>query len=188
MTIKFSPSTRGFYDTSFHASIPLDAVEISPARYRELLDGQAQGKQITLVEGQPMLQDPPAAPREVLVAQSWAAIQAERDRRMQSGGFMVRGKWFHSDIFSRTQYLGMMQAGQAIADAGIQWKTMDHSFVPITPELAQEVFAAGCASDPSIFAVAEKHKAAMLESPNPLAYDFSGGWPVCFTDLNPSAA
>jgi len=42
--IAFSPSTRGFYNCSIHAKIPADAVDISEARHRQLIEAQAQGK------------------------------------------------------------------------------------------------------------------------------------------------
>lgn len=185
----YSPSTRGFYLSEIHGTaMPTDVVAITDARYTELLNGQTAGKQIAPGEGgAPILVDPPATPLAQLQAQAWAAIQVERDRRTQSGGFMVRGYWFHSDTFSRTQFLGMMLAGNNLP-TGIQWKTMDGRFVAMTPELAQEVFMAASASDPLVFAAAERHKALMQSAQNPLAYDFRHDWPVCFSDLFPGQA
>jgi len=42
--ITFSPSTRGFYDRTIHARVPADAVDISEARHRQLIEAQAEGK------------------------------------------------------------------------------------------------------------------------------------------------
>uniref|UniRef100_UPI0023D92678 DUF4376 domain-containing protein n=1 Tax=Laribacter hongkongensis TaxID=168471 RepID=UPI0023D92678 len=64
---------------------------------------------------------------------------------------------------------------------GLQWKTMDGSFVTMTQTLAQQVLAAGAASDQAIFAAAETHKAVMEASTDPASYDFSGGWPATFS-------
>lgn len=112
-------------------------------------------------------------------AGKWAEIKAERDRRIQSGGYKVGTKWFHSDQKSRSQQLGLVLLGANIP-AGLQWKTMDGSFVTMTATLAQQILAAGAASDQAIFAAAETHKAAMEASADPSAYDFSGGWPATF--------
>jgi hypothetical protein len=108
-----------------------------------------------------------------------AAIKAERDRRIQSGGYKVGTKWFHSDQKSRSQQLGLVLLGANIP-AGLQWKTMDGSFVTMTPQLASQILVAAAASDQAIFAVAEAHKAAMESSADPASYDFSAGWPKSF--------
>lgn len=109
----------------------------------------------------------------------WNAIKAERDRRIQSGGYKVGAKWFHSDTFSRTQQLGLVMMGASIPD-NTPWKTMDGTVVVMTQSLAGQVFAAAAVSDIAIFAAAEAHKVAMEASPDPSIYDFSGGWPKVF--------
>jgi len=117
--------------------------------------------------------------------QMWAAIKAERDRRSDAGGFPVQiegeTKWFHSDVKSRTQQLGMVIMGAALP-TGIDWKTMDGSFVAMTPALAQAIFAAGAAQEQAVFAAAQAHRTAMESSAEPSAYDFSGGWPSTYQD------
>jgi hypothetical protein len=112
-------------------------------------------------------------------ASMWEAIKAERDRRTDQGGYKVGTKWFHSDQRSRSQQLGLVLLGANIP-AGLQWKTMDGSFVAMTQTLAGQILAAGAASDQAIFAVAETHKAAMEASADPASYDFSAGWPKSF--------
>lgn len=172
----YSKITSGFYDTAIHGdSIPEDAVEITETEYSALLDGQSAGKVITSdASGMPILSDPPKA----TPAQMWERIKAERDRRNR-GGYKVGTKWFHSDTNSRIQQLGLVMMGTNIP-ASLQWKTMDGSFVAMTPTLAQQVFAAAAASDQAIFAAAEAHKAAMEASADPASYDFSTGWPLTF--------
>jgi hypothetical protein len=110
----------------------------------------------------------------------WKDIQAERDRRILSSGYKVGEKWFHSDQLSRTQQLGLAMMGTKIP-ADLQWKTMDGSFILMTPALAADIFAAAAARDIAIFTAAEKHKAAMEASEFPQNYDFSAGWPVPYT-------
>lgn len=109
----------------------------------------------------------------------WERIKAARDRRTQAGGYQAGGKWFHSDTFSRTQQIGLVMLGAGIPP-GTMWKTMDGSFIEMTPALAQQVFAAAAAQDLATFAAAEAHKAAMEAAADPGAYDFSGGWPAVF--------
>lgn len=112
-------------------------------------------------------------------ALAWEGIKIERDRRTDNGGYKVSTKWFHSDQKSRSQQLGLVLLGATIP-AGLQWKTMDGSFVTMTATLAQQVLGAAAASDQAIFAAAETHKAAMEASQDPSAYDFSAGWPKVF--------
>jgi len=108
-------------------------------------------------------------------AAKWEEIKAERDRR-KAAGVHVAGKAFHSDADSRIQQLGLVMLGASIP-AGLQWKTLDGTFVTMTQQLAQQVFAATAASDQAIFAAAEAHRIAMLAASDPAAYDFSGDWP-----------
>ena len=108
----------------------------------------------------------------------WEAIKQERDRRTQQGGYQAAGKWFHSDTFSRTQQMGLVMMGASIP-GGLQWKTMDGSFVTMTQTLAGQVFAAAAASDAAIFARAEQIKATM--EADPAAFNLSAhAWPPVF--------
>jgi hypothetical protein len=124
---------------------------------------------------------PPVIPRDAATvkAEMWNAIKIERDRRIQSGGYKVGAKWFHSDTFSRTQQMGLVMIGASIP-ADLQWKTMDGSFITMTQALAGNVFAAAAASDQAVFAVAETHRVAMEASADPAAYDYSTGWPKIY--------
>lgn len=112
-------------------------------------------------------------------ADMWEAIKGERDRRIQTGGYKVGAKWFHSDTFSRTQQMGLVMLGAGIP-ANTPWKTMDGTTVTMTQTLAGQIFATAAASDIAIFAAAEAHKAAMEASADPASYDFSAGWPAIF--------
>lgn len=116
--------------------------------------------------------------RENLIAASWQAIKAERDRR-KAGGVKVGAKWFHTDDGSRIQQMGLVMMGASIP-ANLQWKTMDHSFVTMTQTLASQVFQAVAASDQAIFTAAETHRVAMEASVDPASYDYSGGWPKIY--------
>lgn len=112
-------------------------------------------------------------------AMQWQKIQTERDHRTYTGGYKVSNKWFHSDANSRSQQLALSLQGDTLPK-DLQWKTMDGSFVVMTPALARQILAASTASDQAIFKAAEAHKAAMECCENPADYDFSTGWPEVF--------
>lgn len=173
----FSKSTGGFYDAEIHGNnIPPDAVEITAESHAALLEGQSSGKRIVAdSNGFPTLKDQPKATTEEI----WARIKSERDRRIQSGGYKVGTKWFHSDTFSRTQQMGLVMLGANIP-ANTPWKTMDGSVITMTQTLAGQIFATAAASDIAIFAAAETHKVAMEASADPASYDFLAGWPAIF--------
>lgn len=121
----------------------------------------------------------PQAADVMSTVEIWQRIKTERDRRIQNGGYKVGTKWYHSDTFSRTQQMGLVMMGTSLP-AGIQWKTMDGSFVTMTPTLAGQIFGVAASSDIAIFGAAEAHRAAMDASADPSTYDFTGGWPPVF--------
>lgn len=110
-------------------------------------------------------------------AAMWDAIQTERESR-KLAGLPINGKRFHSDADSRIQQLGLAMLGGNIP-AGLQWKTMDGSFVEMTPTLAQQIFIGTAQRDAAIFAAAEAHRSAMiaLSWQEAQQYDYSQGWP-----------
>jgi hypothetical protein len=126
-------------------------------------------------------------------------IKRKRDTLSSKGGYKVVvdgvDKWFHSDNKSKTQQLGLARKADKAQAAGgdmtagfsgpgpgglLYWKTMDGSFVLVTPALALAIFDAAEAQDMVLFAVAEQHIAAMLAVEDPQAYDFSAGWPAVY--------
>lgn len=162
----YSPTTRGFYAEELRADYeaagtwPSDAYEVTTEEEVELRK--------------------PAAPSIDEVRTSmWTSIKSRRDAMTENGGYKVGDKWFHSDQKSRSQQLGLVLLGPNI-QSGLKWKTMDGSFVTMTPQLAQQILTAAAVSDAAIFEIAEAHKVAMLASGDPAAYDFSGGWPAVF--------
>lgn len=111
-------------------------------------------------------------------AHVWEQIKARRDSRKE-GGVKVSGKWFHTDAPSRVQHLGLRMLGNSIPP-GLMWKTMDGSFVEMTPALSAGIFAAVLTQDTQTFAIAEQHRLAVYQSEDPHAYDFTTGWPPIF--------
>lgn len=112
-------------------------------------------------------------------AKKWEEIKDERDRRKELG-VTIAGKKFHSDASSRIQQLALVMMGSGIP-AGLQWKTMDGSFVTMTPALANQVFAGMAAFDQALFKAAEVHRATMSELLDPMeirGYSIAAGWPA----------
>lgn len=106
----------------------------------------------------------------------WARIKWHRDM-CKAEGVKVGDKWFHSDVDSRIQQMGLVMMGANVPP--VPWKTMDGSFVTMTPTLAGQIFAATAARDMAVFAAAEQHRAAVNASADPLAYSFTAtGWPA----------
>jgi hypothetical protein len=64
--------------------------------------------------------------------------------------------------------------------AGVQWKTMDGSFVTMTPTLAQQILAAGGASDVAMMTACMTLQAALVASPTPATFDITQGWPKIY--------
>lgn len=124
---------------------------------------------------QPTPDEIAAAEHPAALATVAEAIKAERDRR-KSLGCTVGPHRFHSDDPSRIQQLGLVMMGAGMP-AGIKWKTMDGTFADMTPTLAAQIFQAQAARDMALFAVCEQHIAKARAAVDPLAYDYSAGWP-----------
>lgn len=111
----------------------------------------------------------------------WASIRAERDRRTACGGYYVSSvaKWFHSDNLSRIQQIALTMLGSTMPPT-LQWKTMDGSFVQMTPALALEVFTAASNSDQAVFAHAEALHQQVMAAANPMTVDVMAEWPKVY--------
>lgn len=123
-----------------------------------------------------------AADQASKIASALERIKALRDEKIQRGGYKAAGKWFHSDTFSRSQQIGLVILGANIP-AGLQWKTMDGTFVDMTPTLAQQVFQAAAAQDNLIFTHAESLRLDVETAPDPAAIDIKAGWPETFAGV-----
>ncbi len=94
---------KGFYDPKI-GTVPDGALEITDARYRELLAGQAAGQIITQdANGYPILADPPARSRAELIEILRARIDAKTDAEI-IGGFVFEGKRFKLSLENQFNY------------------------------------------------------------------------------------
>lgn len=83
MTMKYSASARGFFDSDLHRQIPDDAVTVSARRYAALLAGQAEGNEIVPdVRGRPQLRSLQPQTIEAATAACVHAIRQEAARRI----------------------------------------------------------------------------------------------------------
>jgi hypothetical protein len=115
MTIFYSPSTSGFYDTAIHGervlheadpattegeepslievpnsdcTIPMDAIEISPQEYESLMAAQAAGMAITAgTEGAPVAAPPAPPSADEVDRQLRQAVQRHLDAQAQAMGY-----------------------------------------------------------------------------------------------------
>ena len=144
----------------------------------------AQRHELVVVDGE--LQAKPAPDPAVVLAQQrdqvWERIKAYRERLSDTGGYEVTvggvTKWFHSDLKSKTQQIALVVAGAGVP--AVPWKTMDGTFVTMSQAWAVAIFAAASAQEAAIFATAEAHRGAVMASAEPLAYDWTGGWPAVY--------
>lgn len=146
------------------------------------------GTEYVVYEAGDALPGEPPTPLADLQAQAWENIQAKREQFKYEGGVKVGSNWFSSDKDSIGLYNSLVNiaARNALPDAYVmraQWRTMVDGVVQdMTPALAGQILAAGLAQFAAIDDAAQTHKAAMLASADPVAYDFSGGWPPVFGD------
>lgn len=110
-------------------------------------------------------------------AQGRALLNMERDFRRRAGGYLVGDHWFHSDLESKVEQIGLLLLGANLPP--IDWKTMTGHKVPLTPALAQQIFMAAVSKTVALFDAAEA-KAAQLTDTNAATFDYFGGWPVCY--------
>ncbi|OAM20818.1 hypothetical protein A7P84_01425 [Eikenella corrodens] len=208
MTIYYSKTNQAFYDSAINSRLPEDAVEISHEQHASMLAGQSNGQVIMPGKaGKPVLADPAPCPSSTWDGEQWhidpecaAKLKAEqqkevweriKDKRydnLRHGVYAKSvGKWFQTDDATRLQYLALaLESVTGGFKKPINWKTMDNSFLMLTPELLREIMQTMHDDEEADFINAEKHKAAMLKAENPLKYDYSDGWTANF-DEQPAA-
>jgi len=86
MTIFFSKTQNGFFNSDIHQSMPTDVIEISDELHQSLLQGQSEGRQISADEsGNPILVDRsgPLVTKENMCS----FIQAALDEKAKEYGY-----------------------------------------------------------------------------------------------------
>lgn len=171
--ITFPP---GFFKDAYMRSVYGITEEPDPVRKNEKFFFVNQNNDGSLTQT--------AKSKDMILSILWNEIKQYRDNLSVTGGYKVGTKWYHSDIFSRSQQIGLVLLGANIP-SGLQWKTMDGSFESMTQTLAGQIFAAAAVQDQAIFAKAEYHKAQLelLNTAEELeAYDWKSGWPEVYSE------
>lgn len=122
-------------------------------------------------------------------ARKWEGIKSERDRRRFNGGVQVGVHWFKSDAVATSEYNSLtLLSGGLPEDAILRaaWRTMDGATVDMTPAIVRQILTAGFAAVAAIDDAAMAHKAAMEQSQDPAAYDYSASWPRIFGEPEPA--
>ena len=88
MTIYYSPTTKGFYDTDFgYPSLPQDIVEITAEQHQQFLHGMnMQNKELVLSQGNLVLQD-----RVVVI--TWEQIKSKRNNLLALSDYTQMTDW-----------------------------------------------------------------------------------------------
>lgn len=85
MTLYYSASAPGFFDSAIHETVPDDAVEITPARHHQLLAAQAEGRPIRAnAKGGPIVGSRPKMTAADSRAQAKGAVKREASRRINA--------------------------------------------------------------------------------------------------------
>lgn len=174
MFIWKSTQTRCNPNTKYTAPDGTRYTKVPAELYEEIPDpvrGNDETQYTTEIDEPPYVVITDKSP-EQLAQVRWNKLKAIRDNLTMNGGAKVGTNWFHSDTHSKVQQLALMMAG-ANLPAGIQWKTMDGSFVEMTPTLAQQIYAAQMAQEQAIFQVAETKR---LDTS-----DVNAGWPETYS-------
>lgn len=88
MTIYYSPTTKGFYDTDFgYPSFPQDIIEITKERHAAFLHGiNMQNKELVLSGNNLVLQD-----RVVVI--TWQQIRSKRNNLLSLSDYTQMADW-----------------------------------------------------------------------------------------------
>ncbi|HDR1823499.1 DUF4376 domain-containing protein [Pasteurella multocida] len=105
----------------------------------------------------------------------WEKIKKKRYENGLGGVYIARvGKWFQTGEEEKTKYLGLDKVIDSLGE--IDWKCYDNSFIKMNRTLLNEIFLQMVVDENADHINAEKHRAEMMKSAEPLNYDFSTGW------------
>jgi len=115
MTIFYSKSTKGFYDSEVHINIPSDAVEITKEAWISLINAQSNGKQIQAnKKGFPVAVDPTIS-AEDFAKQCKLALRIRLDE--------IAIEWGYDSIISAISYANSTNSQyKSEAKTLIEWR------------------------------------------------------------------
>ena len=121
---------------------------------------------------------------EKIYEKKWDQIKAVRTFKMNDGVLLQSiGKWFHTDPDSKQQIHAMVTANVIGMYKTTAWKTLDNTYVQLTPLLLLQVFGAILENEARLFEIGKLHYDMLHTSQDPANYDPTSQWPTTFSDL-----
>ena len=121
---------------------------------------------------------------EAIYAEKWEQIKEIRTFKMNDGVLIQSiGKWFHTDLHSKQQIQALVVANLIGIYKTTAWKTMDNTYVQLTPMLLLQVFGAMLENESRLFDIGGLHYESLYTSNDPVNYDPASQWPTTFSDL-----
>lgn len=134
-----------------------------------------RGEEMVLVDMTPSLVD--------LREQIRQAINAKRNQTDSSGVFVAQiGKWVDSDDKAYQNILGVKASLDLLGDMEIDWTWADNTSSTINRQTLAMIVGALLQAKQANHANAIKHKEAVMQTDNPLEYDYSTGWTKTYAD------
>ena len=121
---------------------------------------------------------------EKIYEEKWEQIKEIRTFKMNDGVLLQSiGKWFHTDPDSKQQIHAMVTANVIGLYKTTAWKTLDNTYVQLTPLLLLQVFGAMLVNEEQLFGIGKLHYEKLYASNDPVNYDVTNMWPSTFSDL-----
>lgn len=121
---------------------------------------------------------------EAIYKEKWEKIKEIRTFKMDDGVFLQSiGKWFHTDLHSKQQIQSLVTANVIGLYKTTAWKTLDNTYVQLTPMLLLQVFGAMLENESRLFDIGKLHYESLYTSSDPVNYDPASQWPTTFSDL-----
>lgn len=104
-------------------------------------------------------------------------INALRDRKINGGVYVEAvDKWLDTDATAERNILSVKASYDLFGDMEIAWTCADNSILMIDKAKLMLIWQALMAAKTGNHANALRHKAAVEQADDPLAYDYSDGW------------
>lgn len=121
---------------------------------------------------------------EAIYKEKWEKIKEIRTFKMNDGVLIQSiGKWFHTDPDSKQQIQALVVANLIGIYKTTAWKTLDNTYVQLTPMLLLQVFGAMLENESRLFDIGKLHYESLYTSSDPVNYDPASQWPTTFSDL-----
>lgn len=121
---------------------------------------------------------------EKIYEEKWEQIKEIRTFKMNDGVLLQSiGKWFHTDPDSKQQIHAMVTANVIGMYKVTAWKTLDNTYVQLTPPLLLQLFGAMLENEARLFEIGKLHYDMLHTSQDPANYDPTSQWPTTFSDL-----